>query len=60
MLEHQFAIKGNKTDGYYLLDRATFNNWGEKRRDDRFPTREAADAYAWRCYEFKTGRRMNI
>lgn len=45
-------------EGFRLVDRATFNNWGEPAR--RFDTRDAAADYAQRCDDFKRGRRMTV
>ena len=44
--------------GFRLMDTVAFNNWGTL--PDRFPTVDAAESYAWRCHEFKCGRRMNL
>lgn len=43
---------------FCLIDRATFNNWGELKQ--LFATRAEAEDYAWRCSEFKRGRRMSV
>lgn len=45
-------------EGFKIRDTDTFNNWGEMRTV--FTTSAEATAYAWRCYEFKTGRRMSV
>jgi hypothetical protein len=43
---------------FALVDRDTFNNWGKL--SQRFPTRDAAEEYAYRCDAFKRGRRRKV
>ncbi len=43
---------------WVIRDYCGFNNWG--RMSTTYDTREAAEAYALRCHEFKIGHRSTI
>ncbi len=53
-----FAIRGNAKIGYFIEDHDAFNDWGVKNAPDgsNFKTRDAAEAFAQRCHDFKIGR----
>ena len=43
--------------GFKIVDTDTYNPW---RVDTVFPTSAAAEDYAYRCNDFKRGRRMTV
>lgn len=57
-----FTVKGNKKQGYWLVDNDRFNNWGVCTRPGgaHFKTRAEAEEYAYRCHQFKIGRRQAV
>ena len=55
-----FEIKRADCGGFYLIDRDTFNNWGDIRKDSPFATAADAAEHAGKCDRFKRGRSMSI
>ena len=58
-LFHGFEIR-ETAGGFFLVDRAEFNNWGAVYERAPFATRQEAIKYAFACDQFKRGRRMTL